>query len=332
MQTDLPEPVAPAISRCGIFAISVTFVFPEISFPTAKLILDFAVWNSGDSIRSRKATITFSLFGTSIPTAAFPGIGASIRISAAARLSLISSVSPTILLTFTPISGWISYLVTAGPQLMLVTVTLTPKFFKVCCSLSAVSRNWCSVLADFFPSPFFNRSMDGKTYALSGLCSKPDVSISCATFCTSFWISCSFFFFCVFSAGFNTSLAGANPAICSGTGAACDGSGGKVSGIKSPEISGCISAAGSSKTATGAGEEIFSGIGDTVVSGIISNAGADSSPISSDFFFLFFLPFSSIRVSMDTPDTLWSMRRSFPSCARYSLYSRYFSLLSFADS
>ena len=32
-----------------------------------------------------------SLFGTSIPTAAFPGIGASMRISAAARFSLMSS-------------------------------------------------------------------------------------------------------------------------------------------------------------------------------------------------------------------------------------------------
>ena len=85
--------------------------------------------------------MTFSLFGTSIPTAAFPGIGASIRISAAARFNLISSASPTILLTFTPISGWISYRVTAGPQLMFVTVTLTPNVFNVCCSLFAVSRS-----------------------------------------------------------------------------------------------------------------------------------------------------------------------------------------------
>ena len=46
-----------------------------------------------DSRRSRSITALFSLFGTSIPTAAFPGIGASIRISAAARFSLISSAS-----------------------------------------------------------------------------------------------------------------------------------------------------------------------------------------------------------------------------------------------
>ena len=141
IHTDLPDPVAPAIRRCGIFAISATFVFPEISFPTAKLIFDFDSWNSLESIRSRNATITFSLFGTSIPTAAFPGIGASIRMSAAARFNLISSASPTILLTFTPISGWISYRVTAVPQLIFVTVTLTPNVFNVCCSLFAVSRS-----------------------------------------------------------------------------------------------------------------------------------------------------------------------------------------------
>ena len=37
--------------------------------------------------------------------AAFPGIGASIRISDAARLSLISSLNPVIRLTLTPCSG-----------------------------------------------------------------------------------------------------------------------------------------------------------------------------------------------------------------------------------
>ena len=41
IQTDFPDPVAPAIKRCGIFAISVTIVLPAISFPTANDILDF---------------------------------------------------------------------------------------------------------------------------------------------------------------------------------------------------------------------------------------------------------------------------------------------------
>ena len=144
IHTDFPEPVAPAIRRCGIFAISATTVFPPISLPTANDILEGLFWNSGDSRRSRSITALFSLFGTSIPTAAFPGIGASIRISAAARFSLISSASPTILLTLTPISGCNSYLVTDGPQLTFVIVTFTPKFSSVCCNFIAVSRKCAS--------------------------------------------------------------------------------------------------------------------------------------------------------------------------------------------
>ena len=137
IHTDLPDPVAPAISTCGILAISATTVFPPMSFPTAKDILEELFLNSGDSRRSRSMTALFSLFGTSIPTAAFPGIGASIRISAAARFSLISSARPTILLTLTPISG-------CNSQLTLVMVTFTPKFSSVCCSFIAVSLKCAS--------------------------------------------------------------------------------------------------------------------------------------------------------------------------------------------
>ena len=46
MQTDLPEPVAPAMSRCGIFAMSVTIVLPAMSFPTPNASFAFAPWNS----------------------------------------------------------------------------------------------------------------------------------------------------------------------------------------------------------------------------------------------------------------------------------------------
>ncbi len=108
IHTDFPEPVAPAIRRWGILAISATTGCPPISFPAVKQILEAWLWNSLVSIISRNRTITFSLLGTSMPTAAFPGIGASIRISAAARFSLISSARFTILLTLTPISGCIS--------------------------------------------------------------------------------------------------------------------------------------------------------------------------------------------------------------------------------
>ena len=134
IQTDLPDPVEPAIRRWGILAISATIVLPSISLPAAKASLDLAFINSGLWIRSRSITALCSLLGTSIPTAALPGIGASIRISGAARFSLISSESPTILLTFTPISGCSSYLVTVGPQLTFVTLAFTPKLYRISCN------------------------------------------------------------------------------------------------------------------------------------------------------------------------------------------------------
>ena len=138
-----------------------------MSFPTAKDILEELFLNSGDSRRSRSMTALFSLFGTSIPTAAFPGIGASIRISAAARFSLISSARPTILLTLTPISGCNSYLVTEGPQLTLVMVTFTPKFSSVCCSFIAVSLKCAS---DSPPPrfPLWSRDNGGYWYSFFG--------------------------------------------------------------------------------------------------------------------------------------------------------------------
>ena len=102
IHTDLPEPVAPAISKCGILAISDTTTCPPISFPTANAILDLWFLNFVFSTKSLKCTTEVVAFGTSIPTAALPGIGASIRISSAAIFNLMSSTNAVILLTFTP--------------------------------------------------------------------------------------------------------------------------------------------------------------------------------------------------------------------------------------
>ena len=71
--------------------------------------------------------VTFSL-GISIPIAALPGIGASILIATAAKLSAISSLKLTILLTLTPVLGCNSYLVTLGPFVTCNTLASTPKF------------------------------------------------------------------------------------------------------------------------------------------------------------------------------------------------------------
>ncbi len=52
--TDLPEPVVPAISIWGSFEILPTIGSPPISLPMAKVRLDAAFLNTGDSIISRR--------------------------------------------------------------------------------------------------------------------------------------------------------------------------------------------------------------------------------------------------------------------------------------
>ena len=95
--------------------ISAKTTFPATSFPNATVSFDLLSSNSSDSITSLKGTDSFSLFGISIPTACFPGIGASILILSAAKFKSISSDKLAILLTLTPSAGFNSYLVIAGP-------------------------------------------------------------------------------------------------------------------------------------------------------------------------------------------------------------------------
>ena len=95
--------------------------------PTSNLSLD----GNFSSKTSLSATREILSFGTSIPTAERPGIGASIRTSLAANAKAISLCKFTILLTFTPCAGCTSYCVTAGPILICVTLASTPKFFIV---------------------------------------------------------------------------------------------------------------------------------------------------------------------------------------------------------
>ena len=60
------------------------------------------------------------LFGTSIPTVPFPGIGAIILIPSADRDKAISSSKFLILEILIPAAGTISYKVTVGPMLALI--------------------------------------------------------------------------------------------------------------------------------------------------------------------------------------------------------------------
>ena len=128
--TDLPEPVEPATSKCGILAKSKLRAVPLTAFPRG-ISSRFSGLVCDCSQSSRKDTVAISELGTSIPTKDFPGIGASIRTSFAAKARAKSSARLEMRLTRTPTAGLTSYLVTDGPISARSTVTLIPKLAKV---------------------------------------------------------------------------------------------------------------------------------------------------------------------------------------------------------
>ena len=89
--TLLPEPVAPAMSRCGILARSTAWALPATSRPRANVSVEPDALKSTSSRIRRRATTLKSLFGISMPTALLPGIGASIRSDRAASAIARSS-------------------------------------------------------------------------------------------------------------------------------------------------------------------------------------------------------------------------------------------------
>ena len=106
MQPDLPEPVVPAISRCGMRARSVQTAAPEMSLPSQT--------ESGLAVAGRSSKMSPSVtrfgerFGTSTPTACLPGIGARMRISVVASAYERSSFSAATFATFVPGASWSS--------------------------------------------------------------------------------------------------------------------------------------------------------------------------------------------------------------------------------
>ena len=82
MQTLFPDPVAPAISMCGILATFATTVRPSTSLPRPTTIGCWSPVATGDLSTSPRLTISLSEFGISTPIADLPGIGEMIRTSA----------------------------------------------------------------------------------------------------------------------------------------------------------------------------------------------------------------------------------------------------------
>ncbi|MNZ88153.1 hypothetical protein D3C78_1070360 [compost metagenome] len=106
--TDLPEPVVPATSRCGIFARSVMTGLPPMSWPRARVTGDLKLSYSGVDNTSEKRTICRSSLGISIPTVVLPGITSTTRTLVTARERARSLARLAMRLTLTPAAGWIS--------------------------------------------------------------------------------------------------------------------------------------------------------------------------------------------------------------------------------
>ena len=143
--TDFPEPVAPAMSKWGISVRSARIGWPAISLPRATTSGPVVRWYSSDASISLIWTSAVFWFGTSIPTADLPGMGASMRTLGAASASAISLVRLLIFWTRTPGAGWTSNRVTTGPCSQRVTLASTPKLARVCSNCLASSAG--SVLA-----------------------------------------------------------------------------------------------------------------------------------------------------------------------------------------
>ena len=131
IRLDLPAPVAPAISTCGISARFTRTARPWTSFPRP---------TNNDLVTSRAAfedstspsiTKSLTLFGTSTPMADLPGIGAMIRTSGVARAYAMSSPRESTRFTFVPASTSTSYIVTVGPRWAATTLAATPKVRNV---------------------------------------------------------------------------------------------------------------------------------------------------------------------------------------------------------
>ena len=87
INTDLPEPVVPATSRCGMRARSAAMGSPETSRPRAMPSCEPSLWNAALSRMGRMRTVIVRELGTSMPTYERPGTGAWMRRRWAERAS-----------------------------------------------------------------------------------------------------------------------------------------------------------------------------------------------------------------------------------------------------
>ncbi len=112
--TDLPEPVVPATSKCGMRARSAITGSPPMVLPRQIGSFWTDAWKSAASSISRRYTVSRVAFGSSMPMALRPGITAT-RAETALIDRAISSERAMTREDLTPGAGSNSYSVTTGP-------------------------------------------------------------------------------------------------------------------------------------------------------------------------------------------------------------------------
>ena len=112
--TDLPEPVVPAISKCGMRARSAITGAPLISLPSAKGSLPGLRCQLSSPNISERNTVSRLALGISMPITLRPG---TVAMRTAIRLMdrAISSARPITRADLVPGAGSNSYSVTTGP-------------------------------------------------------------------------------------------------------------------------------------------------------------------------------------------------------------------------
>src|SRR6266404_6143799 len=114
MATDLPEPVVPAINKCGMRARSTMMDSPPIFLPRQSGSFATDSLPSLTASNSRRWTFSRCGFGNSMPMALRPGTTAT-RADSALIERAMSSASPMTRDDLMPGAGSSSYSVTTGP-------------------------------------------------------------------------------------------------------------------------------------------------------------------------------------------------------------------------
>ena len=121
--TDLPDPVVPATSRCGIRLRSMTMGWPLMSFPSPSTVLELSSSYSLELNISFRVTSSRVALGISSPITDLPGITSTTRTLTTDSERARSLERLLIWLPFTPGAGCSSNRVMTGPGLTATTST-----------------------------------------------------------------------------------------------------------------------------------------------------------------------------------------------------------------